>query len=285
MVPMSRNNTRETTSPYFKNRVINYNDEIFLEICRKHSLDHKTAIEIIKKTEGNNTPVSYEDFNYNDFDIKKDGQAVVVLSPDNVFSAKIYEDYLNKIRGVNLDYFSLPIDKINEGLEKYSINKANIIIHDSGKNISDIAKKVDSLKSKGYKTKLILNDFSIYDSINYQTARVIKGEQKSITNRKELVKNDYLAYSSFYKLYKQNKNLFDEYQAFYSSFDNTKEIDVNSISKNYGKVIARNAIVNMLQDPKYRRTNPSQYLKNKEKFCTVKNYLNTDMQKEKSHTI
>ena len=239
MVPMSRNNTRETTSPYFKNRVINYNDEIFLEICRKHSLDHKTAIEIIKKTEGNNTPVSYEDFNYNDFDIKKDGQAVVVLSPDNVFSAKIYEDYLNKIRGVNLDYFSLPIDKINEGLEKYSINKANIIIHDSGKNISDIAKKVDSLKSKGYKTKLILNVFSIYDSINYQTARVIKGEQKSITNRKELVKNDYLAYSSFYKLYKQNKNLFDEYQAFYSSFDNTKEIDVNSISKNYGKVIAK----------------------------------------------
>ncbi|HHU59655.1 TPA: hypothetical protein GXZ34_01890 [bacterium] len=282
---MSRNNTRETTSPYFKNRVINYNDEIFLEICREHSLDHKTAIEIIKQTEGNNTPVSYEDFNYNDFDIKKDGQAVVVLSPDNVFSAKIYEDYLNKIRGVNLDYFSLPIDKINEGLEKYSINKANLIIHDSGKNISDIAKKVDSLKSKGYKTKLILNDFSIYDSINYQTARVIKGEQKSITNRKELVKNDYLAYSSFYKLYKQNKNLFDEYQAFYSSFDNTKEIDVNSISKNYGKVIARNAIVNMLQDPKYRRTNPSQYLKNKEKFCTVKNYLNTDMQKEKSHTI
>ncbi len=285
MVPMSRNNTRETTSPYFKNRVINYNDEIFLEICRKHSLDHKTAIEIIKKTEGNNTPVSYEDFNYNDFDIKKEGQAVVVLSPDNVFSAKIYEDYLNKIRGVNLDYFSLPIDKINEGLEKYSINKANLIIHDSGKNISDIAKKVDSLKSKGYKTKLILNDFSIYDSINYQTARVIKGEQKSITNRKELVKNDYLAYSSFYKLYKQNKNLFDEYQAFYSSFDNTKEIDVNSISKNYGKVIARNAIVNMLQDPKYRRTNPSQYLKNKEKFCTVKNYLNTDIQKEKSHII
>ena len=285
MVPMSRNNTRETTSPYFKNRVINYNDEIFLEICRKHSLDHKTAIEIIKKTEGNNTPVSYEDFNYNDFDIKKEGQAVVVLSPDNVFSAKIYEDYLNKIRGVNLDYFSLPTDKINEGLEKYSINKANIIIHDSGKNISDIAKKVDSLKSKGYKTKLILNDFSIYDSINYQTARVIKGEQKAIAKRKELVKNDYLAYSSFYKFYKQNKNLFDEYQAFYSSFDNTKEIDVNSISKNYGEVIARNAIVNMLQDPKYRRTNPSQYLKNKEKFCTVKNYLNTDMQKEKSHII
>lgn len=282
---MSRNNTRETTSPYFKNRVINYNDERFLEICRENSLDHKSAIEIIKQTENNTGPVNYGDFNYSDFNVKREGQAVVVLSPDNVFSSGVYKDYLNKIRGLNLDYFSLPIDKINEDLENYSIDKSNLIIHDSGKNISDIAKKINSLKSKGYKTKLILNDFSIYDSIDYQTARVIKGEQKAIANRKELVKSDYLAYSSFYKLYKQNKNLFDDYQAFYSSFDNTKEIDVDSISRDYGAVIARDAIVNMLQDPKYRRTNPSQYLKNKEKFCTVKNYLYTDIQKEKSHII